>query len=327
MTAIVPTRLQSVDFVTAGEYLVTAVPIVRPEQTAAEVRAALGEQQFESAVDIAVCDGPRLVGLIRIEDLLAAPGGTLAREVMDSDPPVVSPGVDRELAAWHAVRHGEGSLAVADAEGRFVGLIPPPRLLAILLLEHDEDMSRLGGFIHDRESARVASEEAVVRRFRHRMPWLVVGLIGAMLATVIVSSFEAALEANVILAFFVPGIVYMADAVGTQTETIVIRGLSVSVPIRNVLRREAITGVLVGVAIAVLFYPMALVGWGEPDVALAVSLSLLAACSTAAVLAMALPYVLYHFGVDPAFGAGPLATVMQDLLSIVVYFVIASALV
>ena len=327
MVAIVPTRLESVDFATAGEYLVTAVPIVRLDQTAAEMRAELGERQFESAVDIAVCDGSRLVGLIRIEDLLAAPAGVLAREVMDSDPPVVSPGADRELAAWHAVRHGEGSLAVADAEGRFVGLIPPPRLLAILLLEHDEDMSRLGGFIHDSELARTASEEAVVRRFRHRMPWLVVGLLGAMLATVIVSSFEAALEANVILAFFVPAIVYMADAVGTQTETIVIRGLSVSVPLRNVVRREAITGVLVGAAIALLFYPMALAGWGDSDVALAVSLALLAACSMAAIIAMALPYALYRLDVDPAFGSGPLATVVQDLLSIAIYFAIAGALV
>ena len=327
MAAMMPTRLESLDFGTAGENLVTSVPIVRPEQTAGEMRAELLGSTYESAVDLAVCDGPCLVGLIRVEDLLASPADALARDLMDSDPPVVGPGLDRELAAWHAVRHGEGSLAVVDAEGSFIGLVPPPRLLAILLLEHDEDMSRLGGFIHDTELARTASEEAVLRRFGHRMPWLIIGLLGAMLATVIVSSFEAALEDNVILAFFIPAIVYMADAVGTQTETLVIRGLSVSVPLRNVIRREAITGVLVGGAIALIFYPLALAGWGDSDVALAVALALLGACSTAAVIGMALPYVLYRFGLDPAFGSGPLATVIQDLLSILIYFAVASALV
>jgi magnesium transporter len=289
--------------------------------------AALIGGRYESAVDLAVCDGSSLLGLIRIEDLLSAPPDTLARDLMDSDPPIVRPGLDREVAAWHAVHHGEGSLAVVDEAGNFLGLVPPPRLLAILLLEHDEDMSRLGGFMHDAAIARTASEEAVLRRFRHRMPWLIVGLIGAMLATIIVSSFEASLGDNVILAFFVPGIVYMADAVGTQTETIVIRGLSLSVPMRNVVRREVITGLLVGIAVALLFYPMALAGWGQADVALAVSLSLFAACATAAVIAMALPYVLSRLDLDPAFGSGPLATVVQDLLSILIYFVIAGAIV
>jgi magnesium transporter len=317
MTTLMPVRLDTLDFRTAGENLVTAVPVAAPGQTVGEICAGLIGQRFDSAADIAVCDGPRLLGLIRIEDLLAAPEAALARDLMDAESPVVRPGVAREPAAWQAVRHGEGSLAV---------VIPPPRLLAILLLELDEDMARLGGFVHDAQAARSASEEAVVRRFRHRMPWLLVGLIGALFATVLVSSFESSLEDNVILAFFIPGIIYMADAVGTQTETIVIRGLSVSVPIRSVFRREAITGVLVGIAVAIVFYPVALIGWGDADVALTVALSLLGACSVAAVIAMTLPFGLFRLGLDPAFGAGPLATVVQDLLSILIYFGVADAI-
>jgi magnesium transporter len=326
MTTLVPVRLDTLDLRTAGENLVTAVPVAAPDQSAGMMRAALTGQHFDSAADIAVCDGSRLVGLIRIEDLLAAPDAVLARDLMDAEPPVVRPGVSREMAAWQAVNHGEGSLAVVDDDDGFVGLIPPPRLLAILLLEHDEDMSRLGGFVHDAQAARSASEEAIIRRFRHRMPWLLVGLIGALLATILVSSFEGSLEDNVILAFFIPGVIYMADAVGTQTETIVIRGLSVQVPIRRVFRCEAITGVLVGIAVALVFYPVALIGWGDADVALAVALSLLGACSVAAVIAMVLPFGLFRLGLDPAFGSGPLATVVQDLLSILIYFGVADAI-
>jgi magnesium transporter len=148
-----------------------------------------------------------------------------------------------------------------------------------------------------------------------------------MAASGIVASFEEQLMEIVLLAFFIPGIVYMADAVGTQTEALVIRGISVGVPIKRVLVRELITGVVVGAVIAGAFFPFARLVWGDTAVAAAVALALLASCSVATLVAMALPYLLHRLGRDPAFGAGPLATVIQDLLSILIYFAIAAALV
>lgn len=127
-------------------------------------------------------------------------------------------------------------------------------------------MARLGGYLHDTAAARRASEERVVRRFWHRLPWLLVGLAGALLAAILVGVFEDALRRNVVLAFFVPGIVYMADAVGTQTETLVIRGLSVGVPIRMVLKRELLTGLAIGVTLAVAFLPVAWWGGGRTEI-------------------------------------------------------------
>jgi magnesium transporter len=312
---------------TASEHATRAVPVFGPSDTAEAVRRALARHSFESAVDIAVCDGDALLGLVTIERLLAADDDVALSEIMDSTPPVVAPGLDQERAAWQAVQHNESSLAVIDDQGRFCGLIPPQRLLAVLLAEHDEDMARLGGVLHDSQAARQASTEPVARRLWHRLPWLLVGLAGAMLAAVIVGNFEDTLQEQIVLAFFVPGIVYMADAVGTQTETLVIRGLSVGVPIGGVVRRELLTGLGVGAALGVLFFPFSLVAWDQADVSLAVSLSLFAACSTATIIAMALPWLLHRLGRDPAFGSGPLATVVQDLLSLVIYFSIALAIV
>jgi magnesium transporter len=246
---------------------------------------------------------------------------------MDDSPPIVGPGLDREKAAWRAVQHGESSLAVVDDDLHFVGLVPPPRLLGVLLAEHDEDLARLGGFLHDTSAARRASTEPVARRLWHRPPWLLIGLVGAMVASVIVASVEDDLRDEVILTFFVPGIVYMADAVGTQTETLVIRGLSVGVPIGRVVRRELVTGLAVGTVLAALFFPFSILVWGRLDVSVAVSLALLAACSTATVVAMALPWLFHRLGRDPAFGSGPLATVVQDLLSLLIYFAIALTIV
>jgi magnesium transporter len=244
---------------------------------------------------------------------------------MDADPPVVAPGLDQEEAAWKAARHGESSLAVVDGRGGFRGLVPPARLLSVLLEEHDEDLARVGGFLASTASARHAMDEPIPARLWHRLPWLALGLLGSAGAALLVRGFEADLASDVRLAFFIPGIVYMADAVGTQTEALVIRGLSVGVPIGRVFRLESLTGLLVGLVLAAVTMPAVAIVLGSAELALTVSLSLVAACAVATIVAMSLPWLMSRLGRDPAFGSGPLATVVQDLLSLVIYFAIASA--
>jgi magnesium transporter len=303
------------------------VPIADPAAPAGTVRESLAGCRFESAAHVAACRDGRLVGIARIEDVLAASSATPLGDLMDPDPPVIAHGTDEEIAAWKAVRHGESALAVVDDEGTFVGIVPPRRIVEVLLAEHDEDLARLGGYLASTASARHATEEPVLPRLGHRLPWLLVGLLGAVVAASIVGAFEHQLDEQVLLAFFVPGIVYMADAVGTQTETLVIRGLSVGVPVGRIVRRELLTGLVIGLVLAAVFVPVGLALWGEADVIAAVALALWAACSTATVVAMTLPWSLHRLGRDPAFGSGPLATVVQDLLSLLIYFWIASLVV
>jgi len=311
---------------TASEHVCRLVPVTSPQTTAGELRQTMAGVHFESATHIGVCDRGKLVGVLRIEDFFGALPDEKIGDIMDADPPLVAPGIDQEKAAWKAVQHGESALAVIDEGGVFVGFIPPDVLLAILLHEHEEDMARVGGFLRDSSMARTASEEAVTKRFWHRVPWLLVGLLGALLAADIVGAFEQQLQANVMLAFFIPGIVYLADAVGTQTEALVIRGLSVGVPIGRVVRQEILTGLIVGVALAAAFFPLGWWRWGDTSMAIAVALSILAACATASFVALSLPWTLNRFGIDPAFGSGPLATVIQDLLSVIIYLVIATVI-
>ena len=308
----------------AIEHATDRVPTAAPEQTAGAVLESLSGREYSSAANIAVLDGRRLVALIPIERVLAAPPGEPIAALAGSDPPSVDPGCDQEAVALKAIEHGESCVAVVDEEGRFVGLVPPQRLLEILVHEHDEDLARLGGYLRSTRAARAAAEERVSRRLWHRLPWLLIGLIGAMASAVIVGAFEEHLNEVILLAFFLPGVVYLADAVGTQTEAIVIRGLSVGIEVRKVFRRELISGVLIGALISLAFLPFALIGWGNEDVAIAVGLALFAACSIATIVAMLLPLAFSRLGLDPAFGSGPLATVVQDLLSIVVYLAIAA---
>ncbi len=275
--------------------------------------------RFESAEDVIVLDGGSVVGILPVERLLAAPAELPVRELMTPDPVTITPDADEVLAAHRLIGRHESSLVVVDSTGRFCGLVPPSRMLPVLLSAHERDLARLGGYLTGTRQARGAAEESVGRRLWHRLPWLLLGLIGAMGSALLIGAFEERLEANVLIAFFVPAVVYMADAVGTQTETVLIRALSAGVSARAIFARELITGLVMGVVVGGVFFAFAVVGWGDEQVALAVALALLASCTIATLVAMALPAAFHRFGADPAFGSGPLATVLQDLLSIAFY--------
>lgn len=311
----------------AREHAISNVPIAREDQTVQEVWQGLTGQSFDYVGDVVVFRNETLVGLVPLERLFAADGTARIADLTHSAPETVVPRADQEAVALGLVKRGHSSVAVVDSAGAFVGLVPAHRMLRVLLSEHDEDLARLGGYLAGSESARSAAEESIRRRLWHRLPWLFLGLAGAMLAAIVVGGFEAQLEKTVLLAFFLPAVVYMADAVGTQTETVLIRGLSVGVELRTVVVRELATGLIVGALMAAAFLPFALLVWGDGQVAVAVGLSLAASCSIATVVAMAFPWAFKRFNADPAFGSGPLATVVQDLLSITVYLVIATALV
>lgn len=308
-------------------YLVREFPECAPTDRAGGIRAALVGRDFASVDDVAVCEvegsARRLLGLIPLERLMAAADDAPASTLMDADPPVVAPGSSQEQAAWKAVRHGETSLAVVDTDGTLRGLVPPHLLLGALLRDHDRDFARLGGYLASTESARHAAEEALPLRLWHRFPWLLLGLAGSAASAWLVGGFEDEIAQDVRLAFFVPGVVYMADAVGTQTEALVVRGLSVGASMRTAFRLEALTGVVMGLLLGALTFVTIWTVMGSPDLAVAVALALFAACGVATLVAGGLPWMLHLRGRDPAFGSGPLATVIQDLLSLVIYFAVA----
>ena len=122
-----------------------------------------------------------------------------------------------------------------------------------------------------------------------------------------------------------PGIVYLADAIGTQSEAVAVRGLSLTrAGIGHLLAGELRTGMLIGAALGVIaFLPIMLV-FG-PRLAAAVSTSIFVAGSIAAAIGIGLPWLLARRGLDPAYGSGPVATVIQDILTIVVYFMVLQA--
>lgn len=177
------------------------------------------------------------------------------------------------------------------------------------------------------DEERATTVEGVRKRLVHRLPWLGIGLLGAMASAWMVGAAEEELAKTVAVAFFLPAIVYMADAVGTQTEVLAVRGLAVGVSIREIVLKELLAGFLIGVCISATFFPFCLLMYGDASLSVAVSISLLVSSTVASVVALALPWILSSLGKDPAFGSGPISTVIQDLLSIAIYLVLATLIV
>jgi magnesium transporter len=314
---------------TAGEHLVANLETARPDEPVDVVLDRLRKTGDAHAAVVFVTDAEhRLLGQVALPELLRAKPEHPIGRVMEVVPAVAQPEMDQELAASIAVGHGVAMLPVVDAHRQLIGVLPPETLMAILRAEHLEDLHRLAGVHREQLMAREAIEAPPMRRVRHRLPWLLVGLAGSGLATLVMSSFEATLQSTVAVAFFVPAIVYLADAIGTQTEAAAVRGLSlVHEPLPRLVWGELRTGVLMGLVLAALALPAVWLGFGDGRLALAVAGALLAAGAVATTVGLLLPWALARAGRDPAYGSGPLATVIQDVLSILIYLAIASLVV
>jgi magnesium transporter len=164
-----------------------------------------------------------------------------------------------------------------------------------------------------------------MRLVKVRLPWLLVGLVGGMMATLIVRHFEGALLEKLALAFFIPVIVYMSDAVGTQTETLFIRALAIErINFKKYLAKEIIVGFLLGLALGVLLFIYSMVVFNDTDVSFIVGISITISSVCSVIVATIVPLVLRRFGKDPAIGAGPFTTIVQDILALLIYFAVAA---
>ena len=302
----------------------------RPGERVAAVRERLRSGEAAHAWDLlCVVDAHgHLLGTLTPQALAALPDNTAVDQVMHTGGPRISPAVDQEEMASQVLQQGVTAIPVVDAQGRLVGVVGPQELMTVLRSEHVEDLHRLAGITSETDHARAAFEEPPLRRARHRLPWLLVGLVGSALATLVVSRFETVLASKPALAFFIPGLVYLADAIGTQSEAVTVRGLSLSrVSFTRMAGSELRTGLLIGVVLGVLAFPMIWFVFGELRLALAVSAALASASTVAAVLGLILPWLLNRIGLDPAYGSGPLATIVQDVLSLLIYFAFVSVIV
>ncbi|MEJ2061093.1 MAG: magnesium transporter [Gammaproteobacteria bacterium] len=308
---------------TASRHVIIGVPTAAPGDTAADILAQLRKTSFETVESVYVLDAQgHLQGRVPIRRLLVAPAEQSLDGLMDRDVPHVAPEADQEAVASLALANEMTAVPVLDEQQRFIGVVAHHALLQILRREHFEDMNRLVGILKSGEQAREAIEGAIHHRVLHRLPWLLIGLVGSMLATWLMAGFEETLRERVTVAFFIPAVVYLADAIGTQTEAVAVRGLTFRhAPLWRLLVGELGTGLVIGVLLGLVIFPAVAFVFNDSRLAFAVSSAVVVAGVSASSIGLLLPWLLAWLGKDPAFGSGPVATILQDLLSLLTYFV------
>lgn len=164
---------------------------------------------------------------------------------------------------------------------------------------------------------------------RLRLPWLIIGLVVGTFITLLISRYERVLAEQVELAFFIPVIVYLSGAVSTQTETIYVRNLSVGkAPFGVYLLKEFLLGIILGVIIGSILGLFAYFWLDSAAIGLTVGTATAVSLVSATSISVLVPTILAKLGKsDPALGAGPFTAVLQDLISLVIYFSIASAII
>lgn len=302
-------------------------------ETAGELRARLLKAPPSLARDKAdlVCvtdEHGRLLGTLMLGELISLDDEQRVIDAANRRAVVVHPDADPKHVAALALNHRLTALPVVGAQGQLLGVVGASALMHILRNEHVADLHLLAGMSRENDQARHAIEAPPLRRARHRLPWLVVGLVGSMVATLIVARFETALARQPAIAYFVPGLVYLADAIGTQSETVAVRGLSLSrVGIGHLLGNELRTGLLMGLVLAALAFPFIWWTFADLRLAIAVVTALVGASTVATMLGLLLPWLIGGLGFDPAYGSGPLATIVQDVVSLLIYFACVSLVV
>ncbi|MDP1629605.1 MAG: magnesium transporter [bacterium] len=313
----------------AGRVMIKEAPAVLDSATIGEIENLLLKEtkNFETINYIYLIDAAgRLVGTLSVKDIFRLPKTAAAAESAERKLVAVRPHTDQERVAILAIRHNLKAIPVVDAENRFLGVVPSDAILNILHQEHIEDALRSAGIGKFKDPAKELVAASATLHFKKRFPWLIIGMLGGMLAALAVGFFENLLDKMLILAAFIPAVVYMADAVGVQTQTLFIRRLAIDrdFDFRKYLNREAAVGIALAIALAFLVVFFSLIFWKSAILSLILGISFFITIAMAVAVAIVLPWIFYAFNYDPAVASGPFATVIRDILSILIYLAVAS---
>ncbi|TMW71248.1 magnesium transporter [Alteribacter natronophilus] len=266
----------------------------------------------------------KLVGVVSYRDLLLGDATDKIEDVMYSRVVKVDVNTDQEEAAKIISRYDFVSLPVIEEDETLAGVITVDDLIDVVIQEANEDIEKLSASGKDIDF----NTKAFTAAFR-RLPWLVILLFVGLVSGGIISGFEETLDAVVALAFFMPMIAGMTGNTGTQSLAVVVRGLvSEDLTLSQVVRlifRELRVGILIGIACGILITIIAYFWQGDMTLGLVVGSSLLLTLIIGTLAGTIIPLILYKLKADPAIASGPLITTINDILSLLIYFGIATA--
>lgn len=270
-------------------------------------------------------DVRRLVGVVSLRQLVLGDPGDRVSDLMTERVHSMHVTDDQEAAARLVQEADLLALPVLDSEDRLVGVITVDDAMEVLEAEETEDQALHGA---TQPLGQPYLSVAVLGLARSRALWLLVLVVAMGLTVNVLNYFEGTLEAAVTLALFVPLLIGTGGNSGAQAATVVIRAMAVGdvrfSDLPTVVGREARVGVLLGAMLAsAAFVPIALIF--DTELAIVVSVSLVTICTLATFAGSMLPMLAKRAGVDPAVVSAPLITTLVDATGLVVYFLIARA--
>lgn len=311
---------------TAGGIMALELVAVAQDRT---VEDAINEirkkaDEIETINHVYVIDSKhRLVGTVHLKQLILASPYTPLREIMNRDVISVQVGTDQEEVAKLARKYDLLSVPVVDSQGRLAGRITYDDIVDVMQEEAAEDLARVAGV----DEAEEPREVSIFRICRLRLPWLVVGLFGEILAAFVLTRFSGALDKVISLVFFIPIITAMGGNAGIQASAIVVRGLATGeIDFSDTLRRlskEFRIAMLNGLLCGLIIFLVIAFGWKNPNIGLLIAISLMIVIMSASVVGGTVPLALKRFNVDPAIAIGPFITISNDILGLLIYMWIA----
>ncbi len=270
-----------------------------------------------------------LEGVVSVKDLLLNSDDRRIADIMDDDVISVVTTDDREEAARLFSKYNLLSLPVVDKEKRLVGIVTVDDAVDVMEEEATEDFEKMAAM---HPSERPYLKTGVFTLAKNRIGWLLVLMISAMITGGILEGFEAAIATMPLLVSFIPMLTDTGGNAGSQSATMVIRGMALgeisTSDLLRILWKEVRVALLVGVALAGVNYIRLILTYpGQEMVALTVSISVLLTVILAKAVGGVLPILakICHF--DPAIMASPLITTIVDAFALVIYFNIAKALI
>jgi magnesium transporter len=271
----------------------------------------------------------KLVGVSSLRQLVVVHPEKPLKDFMARDIVSVKTYTDREEVAKMVSRYDYLAVPVVDDDNRIVGIVTVDDVIDILHDSATEDMLKMAGVGDD-----YIETQTVLRGTKIRLPWLFASFIGGLAAFLIIGRYEASLEKYTYLAAFIPVIMGMGGNIGTQSSTIVVRGIATGmINIRDfwkIISKELAIGLILGIFYGVFIGLIASVTYRtEPVIiplAISVGLAVVSSMSVAALVGSGIPLLFEKINVDPAIATGPFVTTAVDIVSVFCYFIIATRL-
>ena len=314
---------------TAGGIMVPDFIALREDATAKEAIESLQKEHLDVEMPFylyAVDEYGKLVGVSSLRQLVVVPPESPLKDFMTTDVFSVQTSMDQEEVAKIVARYNILAVPVVNETNQLVGIVTVDDVIDIFREEATEDILKMAGV----SGEEFVETQSVARSTRIRLPWLFASCIGGIIAFFIIGHFEGSLRKLAYLAAFIPVIMGMGGNIGTQTSTIVVRGLATGrLNIRDtwsVVFKELAIGFILGMVYGFLIGMVAQLRYSTIQVAVSVGLAVISSMSVAALVGSLVPMGFARVNVDPAVATGPFVTTAIDIISVYFYFEIATTL-